>query len=61
MEILIKTFEELSINELYGILQLRAEVFVVEQHCVYQDLDGKLPIPEYSNLAIILRKPGLGG
>ena len=41
MEILIKTFEELSINELYGILQLRAEVFVVEQHCVYQDLDGK--------------------
>lgn len=41
MEIRIKTFEELSTNELYGVLQLRAEVFVVEQHCVYQDLDGK--------------------
>ncbi len=41
MEILIKTFEELSINQLYQILQLRSEVFVVEQDCVYQDIDGK--------------------
>lgn len=37
----IKPFQELSINELYSILQLRAEVFVVEQECVYQDVDGK--------------------
>jgi len=41
LEILIKTFEELSINQLYQILQLRSEVFVVEQDCVYQDIDGK--------------------
>ena len=36
-----KTFEELSLQELYGILALRAEVFVVEQNCPYQDVDGK--------------------
>lgn len=41
MKILIKTFEELSLNQLYQILQLRSEVFVVEQDCVYQDIDGK--------------------
>ena len=37
----IKTFSQLTITELYEILQLRAEVFVVEQDCVYQDVDGK--------------------
>ncbi|MFL9845856.1 GNAT family N-acetyltransferase [Flavobacterium rhizosphaerae] len=36
-----KAFNELSLVELYQILQLRSEVFVVEQDCVYQDLDGK--------------------
>jgi len=41
MEIEVKNFEELSTNELYAILQLRSEVFVVEQDCVYQDIDGK--------------------
>ena len=41
MEIIIKTFEELSVFELYDILQLRSAIFVVEQDCVYQDLDGK--------------------
>lgn len=41
MEISIKKFEELTIDELYDILQLRSEVFVVEQDCVYQDIDGK--------------------
>ncbi|MBI6120319.1 GNAT family N-acetyltransferase [Salegentibacter maritimus] len=41
MEILIKDFNELSLEELYQILQLRSEVFVVEQDCVYQDIDGK--------------------
>ena len=41
MEITVKKFEELSVDELYEILRLRAEVFVVEQDCVYQDLDGK--------------------
>ncbi|UII81608.1 GNAT family N-acetyltransferase [Flagellimonas sp. CMM7] len=41
MELVTKTFEELSTKELYQILQLRSEVFVVEQDCVYQDVDGK--------------------
>ncbi|MFM1931873.1 MAG: hypothetical protein RL226_1176 [Bacteroidota bacterium] len=37
----ILPWEELSRDELYAILQLRAEVFVVEQNCAYQDVDGK--------------------
>jgi len=41
MEIKIKTFNEFSLDELYRVLQLRSEVFVVEQDCVYQDIDGK--------------------
>ncbi|MFZ2283659.1 MAG: GNAT family N-acetyltransferase [Lutibacter sp.] len=41
LTILTKSFSELSTKELYDILQLRAEVFVVEQNCVYQDIDGK--------------------
>lgn len=36
----IKPFNELSVQELYKSLALRNEVFVVEQNCVYQDLDG---------------------
>lgn len=36
-----KKFATLSKKELYEILQLRSEVFVVEQNCVYQDIDGK--------------------
>ncbi|WP_438961197.1 GNAT family N-acetyltransferase [Nonlabens sp.] len=41
MEVSIKTFDQFDIHELYEVLQLRSEVFVVEQDCVYQDLDGK--------------------
>ena len=36
-----KTFNQLDVNELYAILQLRTEIFVVEQDCVFQDMDGK--------------------
>ena len=36
-----KKFNELSPAELYNILKLRSEVFVVEQNCVYLDTDGK--------------------
>jgi ElaA protein len=36
-----KTFDKLSSHELYSILQLRSQVFVVEQNCVYLDADGK--------------------
>lgn len=35
----IKTFHELTTDELYELLRVRSEVFVVEQNCVYQDLD----------------------
>ena len=41
MDIFIKYFHELTTQELYNILQLRSEVFVVEQNCIYQDIDGK--------------------
>ncbi|MFD2542939.1 GNAT family N-acetyltransferase [Lacinutrix gracilariae] len=41
LKIVTKTFNELTTQELYSILQLRSEVFVVEQDCVYQDIDGK--------------------
>jgi ElaA protein len=41
MEFTIKQFSELLVTELYQILQLRSEIFVVEQNCVYLDADGK--------------------
>lgn len=41
MEYRLKTFKELTKEELYELLRLRAEVFVVEQDCVYQDIDNK--------------------
>ena len=41
LEFKIKRFKELLTLELYQLLQLRSEVFVVEQNCVYQDIDGK--------------------
>jgi ElaA protein len=37
----LKKFDELTPHELYAILQLRNEVFVVEQNCVFQDADNK--------------------
>ncbi len=39
MSFIFKTFQELSVNELYDLLKLRAGIFVVEQDCVYNDLD----------------------
>jgi len=41
MNWILKTFNELTTTELYVILKLRSEIFVVEQNCVYQDLDDK--------------------
>lgn len=41
LSLVSKTFDELTTNELYQILALRAEVFVVEQNCPYQDVDSK--------------------
>lgn len=37
----LKPFDQLTVHQLYAILQLRSEVFVVEQNCPYQDEDGK--------------------
>jgi len=59
-------FEELNTEQLYDLLQLRSEVFVVEQDCVYQDIDGKdqkaLHVLGYSNDKLIaytrIFKPG---
>jgi ElaA protein len=41
MKIEVKKFKDLSVDEIYEILKLRSEVFVVEQGCIYQDIDGK--------------------
>ena len=41
MEIHFKSFQELTNDELYQALRLRSAVFVVEQDCVYQDMDNK--------------------
>jgi ElaA protein len=41
VDISIKRFDELSTNELYEILKTRFEIFVMEQECLYQDLDDK--------------------
>lgn len=35
----VKSFQELSSVELYSLLKLRSEVFVVEQTCIYNDMD----------------------
>lgn len=37
----LKSFEDLTVHELYAILQLRIEVFIVEQNCPFQDADNK--------------------
>lgn len=39
MELIAKHFSELSVQELYEIYKLRVSVFIVEQHCPYQDID----------------------
>lgn len=49
-----KWFNELTTTELYEILRARAEIFVVEQNCVYQDLDGK----DYESLHVFLEEEG---
>lgn len=41
LNIITKSFNELTVQELYNILKLRSEIFVVEQNCVYLDMDDK--------------------
>ena len=51
MEICVKTFQELTVDELYDILKLRADVFVIEQNCIYPDIDDK----DQSSLHVFLK------
>ena len=41
MELVVKKYNELTLDELYEIIQARIAVFVIEQNCPYQDLDNK--------------------
>ncbi|HEU4858942.1 MAG TPA: GNAT family N-acetyltransferase, partial [Chitinophagaceae bacterium] len=41
MKWVLKKFGELTLDELYSILELRSKVFIVEQNCIYNDPDGK--------------------
>lgn len=54
MKFEFKTFKELELDELYEILRLRAEIFVVEQNCVYNDLDDM----DKSAVHLFLKKDG---
>lgn len=54
MQVKIKSFDELTKKELYEILRLRVEVFVVEQKCPYPEIDGK----DYEATHIYLENEG---
>ena len=54
MNLVVKYFDELTTKELYEILKARAEVFVVEQNCIYQDLDDN----DYRSLHIFYEEEG---
>jgi ElaA protein len=54
VSIISKYFDELTTKELYEILKARAEIFVVEQNCVYQDLDDV----DYRSLHIFCEEDG---
>jgi ElaA protein len=41
MKFVLKSFNELTLTELYDMLKLRCAVFVIEQNCNYQDMDDK--------------------
>lgn len=41
MDLIVKRFHELTVEELYEILKIRFDVFIVEQDCIYQEIDGK--------------------
>ena len=54
MNLVSKYFEELTTVELYELLKVRSEIFVVEQNCVYQDLDNK----DYQSLHVFYEEDG---
>lgn len=43
----LKTFDQLTTTEMYNLLSLRTAVFVVEQNCPYQELDGKDQVAQH--------------
>lgn len=47
MQTIIKPFSDLSLDEFHDITALRISVFVVEQNCPYQELDGKDKIADH--------------
>ena len=54
MQLISKFFDELTTRELYELLKARAEIFVVEQTCVYQDLDDL----DYNGLHVFYEEDG---
>lgn len=60
MDIQCKPFLALSSLDIYEILRLRSEVFVVEQACIYQDIDGKDIDPEVHHLLVKKNESLLG-
>ena len=54
MKVVSKYFDELTTKELYELLKARAEIFVVEQNCVYQDLDDL----DYRSLHVFYEEEG---
>ncbi len=54
MALKVKYFDQLTTKELYEIIKARAEIFVVEQNCTYQDLDGV----DYKSLHIFYETDG---
>lgn len=57
MDLILKHFSDLELLELYKLLQLREAVFIVEQNCLYQDIDDKDPycyhLMAYENQTLI--------
>ncbi|KZK99021.1 GNAT family N-acetyltransferase [Pseudovibrio sp. Ad26] len=43
----LKDFNEFSVEQLYALLKLRSDVFVVEQQCAYPDIDGLDPVSKH--------------
>ncbi len=41
MQFVLRSYKELSVDELYNVLKLRCAIFVIEQNCNYQDMDDK--------------------
>ena len=54
MNLIVKTFPHLTTPELYEILKVRSQIFVVEQNCAYQDIDGQ----DQESLHLFFQKEG---